>query len=96
LPTAETNPPALILPLTEILSPNWLPEIFKVWANTVLKRWVSEPMLRKFPVLGSMSVSTTILPTPLGDSCRFPLVSRVDMALLAICMLLSTGPAAKI
>jgi hypothetical protein len=84
-----------MLPLTEILSPNWLPEISKFWAYTVLKRWVSEPMLREFPVSGSMSASTTTLPVPLGDSSRFPLVFRVDMTLLAICMLLSTGPAAK-
>jgi hypothetical protein len=47
-------------------------------------------------VLGKTSLLTIILPMPLGDSTRFPLVSEVDIALLAMAMLLSTGPAAKI
>ena len=72
-----------------------LADTSKYCVYTVFHRRVELPRLRIFGVPGTTLTLATTQPRPLGASTKLPLVSVVNIVLLAIRTLLSTGPAAK-
>ena len=87
---ADTLPATLKLPMFR------LPEKSSVLTYKVPQRLFGVPKFLMFEALGMMSTLAITAPMPLGAKTRLPLVLSVRMVLLAMAMLLSTGPAAKI
>ena len=95
LPVTLKLPPTVTLPVAVKSLTVIVPEMLAYWIYKVDQRRSALPKLRMLPVLGTMFTLAWTTPTPLGANTKLPLVLVVKMVLLAICMLLSTGPAAK-
>ena len=85
-----------MLPATLKLPMFKLPEKSRVLTYKAPHRLSGLHKLRILEVLGRISTLATTRPIPFGAKTKLPLVSKVLMVLLAMAMLLRTGPEAKI